>query len=71
MALPTTTKALVLHRDTAEQQDEARLVERPIPSLKSGEVLVKIGAAGLNHRDVGVYPIFQPTVEELNVQIKN
>jgi NADPH:quinone reductase-like Zn-dependent oxidoreductase len=28
------------------------IVERPIPALKPGEVLVKINAAGFNHKDV-------------------
>ena len=47
------TKSLVLQnhlRKTAHY--DVRLVERPIPALRRGEVLVKINAAGFNHREV-------------------
>jgi D-arabinose 1-dehydrogenase-like Zn-dependent alcohol dehydrogenase len=54
--MPSSLKALIL-----QGQPEApgkptyydlRVVERPVPALKHGEVLVKINAAGFNHREV-------------------
>ena len=54
--MPSSLKALIL-----ESQPEApskptyydvRVVERPVPALKRGEVLVKINAGGFNHREV-------------------
>ncbi|KAF7291249.1 NAD(P)-binding protein [Mycena indigotica] len=58
MPLPATTRALVI-RENAPYHDA--VVERqPLRALRPGEVLVKIGAAALNHRDVwirkGLYP---------------
>src|SRR5205085_5828154 len=41
--------------------DVLQLCERPLPELKSGEVLVKVHAAGINRPDVlqrlGHYPV--------------
>ena len=53
---PTSFEALVL-QDQPKQQNKSlyndvRIVERPIPALKPGEILVKINAAGFNHREV-------------------
>lgn len=53
--IPKFTKALTLKPTTAKLKPvyhEAVLDERPLPALKDGEVLVKIGAAAFNHRDV-------------------
>src|SRR3954470_19654094 len=40
--------------------DVLRLVERPVPALRAGEVLVRVAAAGVNRPDVmqrmGKYP---------------
>src|SRR3982750_1317992 len=40
--------------------DVLRLVERPVPALRDGEVLVRVAAAGVNRPDVmqrmGKYP---------------
>jgi NADPH:quinone reductase-like Zn-dependent oxidoreductase len=55
MTVPQTTKALILQRSNVQQKpayDEVVLVEKPIPSLKEGEVLVRMAAVALNHRDV-------------------
>lgn len=55
MGFPTTTKAVILRRSTSRKEpvyDDTVLVERPIPQLKPGEVLVKVGAAAFNHREV-------------------
>jgi NADPH:quinone reductase-like Zn-dependent oxidoreductase len=55
MTIPETARALVLQRSDVEQKpayDAVGLVEKPIPSLKQGEVLVKMTAVALNHRDV-------------------
>ena len=54
-SLPWTTRALVVQKDAQERKPvyhDTEVVERPIPSLKQGEILVKIGAAAFNHRDV-------------------
>lgn len=54
-SLPRTTRALVVQKDAQERKPvyhDTEVVERPIPSLKQGEILVKIGAAAFNHRDV-------------------
>jgi len=53
---PSSFKALVL-QNQREQQNKSLfhdvcIVEKPIPALKPGEILVKINAAGLNHREV-------------------
>jgi D-arabinose 1-dehydrogenase-like Zn-dependent alcohol dehydrogenase len=53
---PSTFKALVLQNQREQQNEflynDVRIVERPIPALKPGEILVKINAAGFNHREV-------------------
>lgn len=50
------TKALVLQNQSRPLRKPAhydvRVVERPVPALRRGEVLVKINAAGFNHREV-------------------
>ena len=57
MPLPTKTRALIIRE--AEKSGrralyDAVVVEKDIPSLKQGELLVKIGAAGFNHREVSM-----------------
>ncbi|KAI9511101.1 hypothetical protein F5148DRAFT_1173734 [Russula earlei] len=60
--------ALILHSgpDPLRQSMHygLRVVERPVPALKHGEVLVKINAAGFNHRELwtrkGQYPGIVP-----------
>ncbi len=53
---PSSFKALVLQNQREQQNkslyNDARIVEKPIPALKPGEILVKINAAGFNHREV-------------------
>ncbi|KAI0293558.1 hypothetical protein BC826DRAFT_1141641 [Russula brevipes] len=57
-------KALILQNKLEPVRQSAYhdvcIVERPIPALKPGEVLVKINAAGFNHKDLwirkGRYP---------------
>ena len=56
MSLPAVSQALVLQNQSEPLRKPAhydvRLVERPVPALRPGEVLVKINAAGFNHREV-------------------
>ncbi|RDB23123.1 putative zinc-type alcohol dehydrogenase-like protein YogA [Hypsizygus marmoreus] len=61
--LPRFTKAVTVKKAPAERKPlyhDAVVEERSIPSLKPGEILVRIGAAAFNHRDVwirkGLYP---------------
>ncbi|KAG6876942.1 hypothetical protein C0993_011856 [Termitomyces sp. T159_Od127] len=61
--LPTFTKSLTVKKAPAQGNPvyhDAVIEQKPIPALKRGEVLVKIGAAAFNHRDVwirkGQYP---------------
>ena len=53
--IPQRCKAIVL-REAADQgalyKFDAVLEERAIPSLRDGQVLVKVEAAGFNHREV-------------------
>jgi D-arabinose 1-dehydrogenase-like Zn-dependent alcohol dehydrogenase len=53
---PSSFRALVLHSKDEQQNKslyhDVHIVERPIPALKPGEILVKINAAGFNHREV-------------------
>lgn len=54
--LPRSMRALVLKRGPPERKPvyhDALLEDKPIPVLKQGQVLVKIGAAAYNHREVG------------------
>ncbi|KAJ6539836.1 NAD(P)-binding protein [Mycena vulgaris] len=62
-SLPRTTKALVLQKSPAARKPlyhDAIVQEQPIPALKPGEVLVKMGAVAFNHRELwirkGLYP---------------
>ena len=55
--VPRRSRAVVLRK--AEDQSglykfDAVLEDRDIPSLKDGQVLVKVEAAGLNHREVSL-----------------
>jgi len=54
--IPSSLKALILHSQpeapSKPTYNDVRVVERPVPALKHGEVLVKINAAGFNHREV-------------------
>lgn len=53
--IPKFTKALTIKPAATTLKHvyhEAVLEERPLPPLKKGEVLVRIGAAAFNHRDV-------------------
>ncbi|KAF8327217.1 uncharacterized protein EI90DRAFT_3225625 [Cantharellus anzutake] len=56
MALyPRETRSLVLKKKTTPSfgyHFDAVLETRPVPALKDGEVLVRIGAVSLNHRDL-------------------
>ena len=52
---PTLLKALVLQPPSELRKptiNDVRIVERPVPALKRGEILVRINAAGFNHREV-------------------
>jgi len=63
-------KAIVVRK--AEDQSgsykfDAVLEERDVPSLKDGQVLVKVEAAGFNHRDVRLrYPLVCAAVVNLS-----
>jgi hypothetical protein len=54
--VPSSFKALILQNQREQQNKslyhDVRIVERPIPTLKPSEILVKINAAGFNHREV-------------------
>jgi len=55
--IPQRSRAIVLRK--AEDQSglykfDAVLEDRDVPSLKDGQVLVKIEAAGFNHREVSL-----------------
>jgi hypothetical protein len=55
LLIPKTMKALVVVRDvrqTKQLYHDAKVEEKAIPALKKGEILVKVNAAGFNHRDV-------------------
>ncbi|KAI0050875.1 NAD-P-binding protein [Auriscalpium vulgare] len=62
--VPSTTKAIIIkqhaHAAGTPVYHDAPLVGQPIPALKEGDVLVKITAAGFNHRELwtrkGQYP---------------
>ena len=58
MSLPKTMKAVEIAQPGGPEV--LRIAERPVPSMKPGEVLVKVAAAGVNRPDVeqrrGNYP---------------
>ncbi|KAF9225905.1 NAD(P)-binding protein [Gyrodon lividus] len=61
--LPKKTRALVVKTSPADRKPlyhDAVIEEQPIPTLKRGQVLVKMGAVSFNHRDLwirlGQYP---------------
>ena len=57
MPLPTKTRALIIReagKSGRRALYDAVVVEKDIPSLKQGEILVKINAAGFNHREVSM-----------------
>ena len=66
-------RALILKRGPLERKPvyhDALLDDKPIPALKRGEVLVKIGAAAYNHRDVSkVASWMRTTRTELVLQL--
>ncbi|KAJ7726155.1 NAD(P)-binding protein [Mycena maculata] len=62
-AIPRTTKALILRKSPAGRSPlyhDTVIQEHPVPTLKPGELLVKMGAVAFNHRDLwirkGMYP---------------
>lgn len=59
---PETTKVITLKRSistlgSGPVYHDAVLETRPIPQLKDGEILVRMGAVGFNHRDVSLDPL--------------
>lgn len=57
LQLPTSTKVIAIRecpKDRKPRYHDAMLEQRTIPPLQNGQVLVKIGAAAFNHRDVGI-----------------
>lgn len=55
--LPTRTRALVVQAALEPRKPlyhDAALVEKPLPAPQAGQVVVKIGAAGFNHKDVDI-----------------
>ena len=55
--LPVSTKVITVRespKDRKPRYHDAPLEHRAIPPLQKGQVLVKIGAAAFNHRDVGI-----------------
>lgn len=54
MKLPNITKAVVLRASAnAPSYHDVVIESRPVPPLKAGQLLLKMGAVALNHRDVG------------------
>lgn len=51
MTLPTTMRAVEAQDFSI---DALRIVERPVPQLRRGEILVRVRAASLNYRDLAV-----------------
>lgn len=52
---PQKTRALILNKTDpvdGKTYHSAALEQRPIPALEAGQLLVRIGAAGFNRRDV-------------------
>ncbi|KZO93070.1 NAD-binding protein [Calocera viscosa TUFC12733] len=67
MDVPTTTRCLVLKEAKDVQQGapvyhDVVVDERKVPSLKNGEVLVRISAVAFNHRDVWIRKNLYPSV---------
>jgi len=55
MGYPTSFRALLLQKPEEPRNppyNDVRIIEKPIPVLKRGQVLVRINAAGFNHREV-------------------
>lgn len=55
--LPVSTRSLVLYKSSVaappgKVYHDAKLEHRRLQPLKSNEILVKVGAAAFNHRDV-------------------
>jgi hypothetical protein len=53
--LPSSFKALVLQKLLEQGESvyhDVRIVKRPIPAPKHGEILVKINGAGFNHGEL-------------------
>lgn len=60
--IPKTTRALVVRKAAQATKPvfhDAVVEERPIPQLKAGQILVRVHAAGFNHRDVRSLILFQ------------
>ena len=50
---PATTRCIVVQESKENpKQYDAALIERPLPAPQPGQVVVKIAAAGFNHKDV-------------------
>jgi hypothetical protein len=52
---PTSLKALILQKPSGPRKtvyNDVHIVQKSVPVLKRGEVLVRITAAGFNHREV-------------------
>jgi hypothetical protein len=59
--LPTITKAVVMQESKFPRKPlyhDASLIDRPLLPPKPGEVVVKMGAVGFNHKDVSHSPDF-------------
>lgn len=67
MLLPSTTKALVLRASPRSTKDyiyhDARLESLPIPTLKAGQVLVRVSAVAFNRRDWWIRRNLYPGVQ--------
>lgn len=59
--VPKRSKAIVVRKAVGQRglyKFDAVLEDRDIPSLEDGQVLVKIEAAGFNHREVSLLRAF-------------
>ncbi|KAL1707146.1 hypothetical protein EV121DRAFT_278204 [Schizophyllum commune] len=57
--IPRTTRSVIIQKQASAKKPvyhDAVIVEREIPALQRGEVLVRMLAAAYNHREVSLYP---------------
>lgn len=55
--IPRTTRSVVIQKQASAKKPvyhDAVIVEKEIPALQRGEVLVRMSAAAYNHREVSV-----------------
>ena len=59
LKLPTNTKVIIIKESKVPRKPlyhDASLIDRPLSPPQPGEIIVKIAAVGLNHKDVRDFP---------------